>query len=305
MKDCQSIIEETYHSIKADNKGNVASYIPELSKVNASKFGVCLTTTQGKHFAFGDYKESFSIQSIAKVLSLSLAYNILGEQIFKRVDVEPSGTAFNSLSQLEAENGIPRNPLINSGAIVICDILCSELNDPKNELLEFIRLVANSKTIEYCPKIAKSEKETGFRNYALINYLKSFGNIKNNVETVIDLYFHLCSIKMNCVELSIAFGYLSNEGKQLSKAQKRILPVTKTKRINAIMNLCGFYDEAGEFAYRVGLPGKSGVGGGIAAILPENYSIAVWSPKLNDKGNSYRGMKFLELFTTKTEDTIF
>lgn len=304
MKNCQSIIEETYKIVEGENNGNIASYIPELLKVDSNKFGVCLTSKEGNQFAYGDYKESFSIQSIAKVLSLSLAYNLLGEQIFKRVGVEPSGAAFNSLSQLETENGIPRNPLINSGAIVICDILCSELKDPKKELLEFIRLVANSKTIEYSSKIAKSEKETGFRNYALINYLKSFGNIKNDIDTVIELYFHLCSIKMNCVELSIAFGYLSNKGKQLT-THKEILSKERTKRINAIMNLCGFYDEAGEFAYKVGLPGKSGVGGGIAAILPENYSIAVWSPKLNDKGNSYRGMKFLELFTSKTEGTIF
>lgn len=304
MKDCQSIIEETYHIVKGDNKGNVASYIPELSKIDANKFGVCLTTTEGKQFVYGDYQESFSIQSIAKVLSLSLAYTILGEQVFTRVGVEPSGAAFNSLSQLESENGIPRNPLINSGAIVICDILCSELKNPKKELLEFIRTIANSKTIEYCSIIAKSEKETGYRNYALINYLKSFGNIKNDVDTVIELYFHLCSIKMSCTELSITFGYLSNNGIQ-PIAHKKILSESGTKRINAIMNLCGFYDEAGEFAYKVGLPGKSGVGGGIAAILPGNYSIAIWSPKLNVKGNSYRGMKFLELFTSKTRDTIF
>jgi len=304
MKDCQNIIEEIYKVVKKDNKGNVASYIPELSKVDPNKFGVCLITTKGDQFVYGDFEESFSIQSIAKVLSLSLAYDLLGEQIFKRVDVEPSGAAFNSLSQLELENGIPRNPLINSGAIVICDILCSELKEPKKELLEFIRTVANSKTIEYSPKIAKSEKDTGFRNYALVNYLKSFGNIQNDVNDVIDLYFLLCSIKMNCIELSTTFSYLSNQGVQIN-THKRILSETKTKRINAIMNLCGFYDEAGEFAYKVGLPGKSGVGGGIAAVLPKNYAIAVWSPKLNNKGNSYRGMNFLEKFTSKTENTIF
>jgi glutaminase len=304
MKDCQHIIEEAYRMVSEDNKGRVASYIPELSKVDADKFGVCLMTPEGTQFSYGDFKESFSIQSIAKVLSLSLAYKLLGEKIFKRVGVEPSGTAFNSLSQLETENGIPRNPLINAGAIVICDMLCSELTDPKKDLLAFIRTITNSETIEYSPEIALSEKETGFRNYALINYLKSFGNIKNDVDTVIELYFHLCSIKMNCMELAITFGYLSNNGIQPT-TQKRILPESGAKRINAIMSLCGFYDEAGEFAYTVGLPGKSGVGGGIAAILPENYSIAVWSPKLNEKGNSYRGMKFLELFTTKTQDTIF
>jgi len=189
MKDCQHIIEEVYHLVKENNKGEVANYIPELGKVDSDKFGVCLTTKEGKVFTFGDYNESFSIQSIAKVFSLSLAYSIIGEKIWERIDVEPSGNAFNSLSQLELEKGIPRNPLINSGAIVICDILCSILENPKDELLKFIIKITNSNSIDYCPLIAKSEKETGFRNYALVNYIKSLGNIKNDINDVIELYF--------------------------------------------------------------------------------------------------------------------
>lgn len=303
--DCQKIIDKVYAEIKAgDNLGQVAAYIPELSKVDPEKFGICLTTIDGKQYSAGDAGETFSIQSIAKVLSLSLAFACVGEAIWKRVDVEPSGTAFNSLLQLESEGGIPRNPMINAGAIVVCDILCGFFENPKKELIEFIRRVAHQPAIEYAGDIASSEKLTGYRNFALINYLKSFGNIHHNIEQVIDLYFNLCSIKMSCAELSRTFLFLANNGVQHESGEV-ILDASKTKRINAVMQTCGFYDEAGEFAYRVGLPGKSGVGGGIAAILPNEYAIAVWSPRLNKKGNSYRGMKFLESFTTETESSIF
>lgn len=303
--DCQKIIDQIYAEVNTgDNLGEVARYIPELSKVDPGKLGVCLTTIDGQQFVAGDAYEPFSIQSIAKVLSLSLAFSCIGDPIWKRVDVEPSGTAFNSLLQLEAEGGIPRNPLINAGAIVVCDILCGFFEQPKQELIQFIRRAANRDSIDYAPDIAASERSTGFRNLALINYLRSFGNIHNDIEQVIDLYFNLCSIKMSCTELSRTFLFLANSGVQ-PQSNEELLDSSKAKRINAIMQTCGFYDEAGEFAYRVGLPGKSGVGGGIAALLPKEYTIAVWSPRLNKKGNSYRGMKFLERFTTETESSIF
>lgn len=302
---CQKIINEIYAEVKEEeNLGRVASYIPELGKVDPEQFGICLITVDGRQYNAGDFEVPFSIQSIAKVLSLSLASACIGESIWERVDVEPSGTAFNSLLQLESEGGIPRNPLINAGAIVVCDILCGFFTDPKKELIAFIRQAADNPDIDYCQTIAESEKSNGFRNLALINYLKSFGNIRNGIDQVIDLYFHLCSIKMTCVELAQTFLFLANNGVQPGSRQE-LLDASKTKRINAIMQTCGFYDEAGEFAYRVGLPGKSGVGGGIAAILPKEYAIAVWSPRLNKKGNSYRGMKLLELFTSKTESSIF
>ena len=255
-------------------------------------------------FHVGDAEEKFSIQSIAKVLSLSLAFKLLDDDLWKRVGVEPSGDPFNSLVQLEYEQGIPRNPLINAGAIVVCDVLCSYFEDPQTELLSFIRQISDNPHLEYDTVIAASEKSEGYRNFALVNYLKSLGNIQNEVNTVIDFYFHLCSIKMNCRELSQTFLFLANGGK-LSPYGTHILPHSKAKRINAIMSTCGFYDEAGEFAFKVGLPGKSGVGGGIAAVLPSEYSIAVWSPRLNPKGNSYRGMRFLEEFTTLSAESIF
>ena len=302
---CQNVIDETYnYLLSLENKGKVADYIPELGKVDPSYFGVCLTTNDGIQYTAGDASTLFSIQSIAKVLSLSFALSLGDTSIWQRIDVEPSGSAFNSLVQLETENGIPRNPLINAGAIVVCDILCSHLKKPKEELIAYIRDVANNSDIHYSETIAQSEKSNGYRNFALVNFMKSFGNIKNDVDQVIDLYFHLSSIEMSCCQLSKTYGYLANGGKQLG-TQKEILTLSQSKRVNAIMQTCGFYDEAGEFAYKVGLPGKSGVGGGIVAVLPNSYTISVWSPKLNERGNSYRGMKFLERFTDTTHETIF
>lgn len=289
---------------KEKDNGKVASYIPELGSIDPNKFGVHLTTIKDEHFYFGDSDEKFSIQSIAKVLALTLAYNLEDENLWKRVGVEPSGNSFNSLVQLEYDMGIPRNPLINAGALVICDVLVSHLKDPKKEFLAFVRKVSGIPDLDYCKRIAESEKATGFRNTALINLMKSFGNIKNEIDVVTDLYFNLCSIEMSCKELSRTFLFLADYG-ICPLTKETILNVSKSKRINAIMQLCGFYDEAGEFSFRVGLPGKSGVGGGIVAIHPNKYCIVVWSPRLNKKGNSNKGIKFLELFTTETKASIF
>lgn len=303
--DYQEIFREIVSGFTdADDRGDVAAYIPELGKIDPRKLGIHLTTVEQVHYSFGDSDEKFSIQSIAKVLSLTLALKILGKDIWTRVGVEPSGSAFNSLVQLEYEKGIPRNPFINAGAIVVCDILVSCLTDPKVELLEFIRETSGIPTIDYCSTVAESEKRMGFRNIALVNFMKDFGNIHNDADLVLDLYFHLCSIEMSCKELVQAFLFLAADG---------INPVTKTtvinsqrsKRINSLMQMCGFYDEAGEFAFRVGLPGKSGVGGGIVAVHPGKFCIAVWSPKLNENGNSHKGMKVLEEVTTKTKFSIF
>jgi len=200
--------------------------------------------------------------------------------------------------------GSQGNPLINSGALVISDVLVSHFKNPKKDFLNFVRTLSNNKTINYSSRIAESEKATSFRNAALINLMKSFGNIKNDITEVMDFYFYLCSLEMTCKELSETFLFLANYGKNPFTTE-RIISTSKSKRINAIMQLCGFYDEAGEFSFKVGLPGKSGVGGGIVAIHPGKYSIAVWSPELNEKGNSKKGFKFLELFTTETEASIF
>jgi len=299
------VFSKIYYQLEVSNDpGKVASYIPELRDVNPDKFGVHLTTIDDDHYDFGDSDEKFSIQSIAKVLALVLAYKLEDEKLWDRVGVEPSGTPFNSLVQLEYDLGIPRNPLINAGALVICDVLVSKFENPKQEFIQFVRKVSDNPDIEYCSRIANSEKLAGYRNAALINLIKSFGNIKNDIDVVLDFYFNLCSIEMSCKELSRTFLFLAAYG-VCPYTNETIISVSKSKRVNAIMQLCGFYDEAGEFSFKVGLPGKSGVGGGIVAIHPNKYCIAVWSPRLNKKGNSNMGMKFLELFTTEIQASIF
>ena len=301
----QEIINEIYTGINAkSNKGRIASYIPELKNVDSDNFGIHLVTIKNEEYGIGDRFTKFSVQSISKVLSLCMAYKIKGTEIWQRVGVEPSGTSFNSLIQLELNKGIPRNPFNNGGAMVIADILVSEFKNPEKEFLKFIRDINGNKNISYNLDVAKSEKKVGFRNIAICNFIKSFGNLNNSPDKVLDFYFTMCSLEMTCQELANTFLFLAYDGFKNEK-EKQILNLSKAKRINALMQTCGFYDESGEFSFTVGLPGKSGVGGGIIAIFPDKYSIAVWSPRLNTKGNSYRGMKFLEEFTTKTESSIF
>ncbi len=304
MIDFQHIIDTIAKEANtAEERGKVASYIPELSKVSAKKFGITLLDADGNSFSAGDSNERFSIQSISKVLALAKAFDLEGDHLWQRVGVEPSGDPFNHLSLLEMENGIPRNPLINAGAIVICDILVSKLNAPKQDFLTFVQQIADDPTITYDEAVAQSEKKTGFKNYAAAYLIKSYGNLTNDVETVLDLYFYMCSLTLSCEQLVKVFYIFMNHGKCLRN--QHYLNIYQIKRINAIMLTCGFYDEAGEFAFEVGLPGKSGVGGGIVALLPNEFCVATWSPGLNDKGNSKLGMRALEKLTTKTGLSIF
>lgn len=284
--------------------GKVADYIPALKRVDPRKFGIAICTLDGDVIQLGNSQEPFSIQSISKVFTLSMAFARHGDAIWKRVGKEPSGNAFNSLLQLEYEKGIPRNPFINAGALVITDMLVSDHNDPKGAFLDFMRRVSLNNSIGFDREVVASERDHGFRNAALVNFLKSLRNINNDVEVVLDNYFHHCALAMNCVDLARAMLYFANHG-ILPSTGERLLTVSRAKRLNSIMLTCGFYDQAGEFAFRVGLPGKSGVGGGIVAVIPGKLSLCVWSPELNAKGNSVVGMKTLELFTTKTGISIF
>jgi glutaminase len=284
-------------------EGRAADYIPELARVDPNKFGISLVFLDGRHYAFGDHAERFSIQSISKVFGVAAAFALEGEALWKRVGVEPAGARFNSLVQLEYENGIPRNPFINAGAIVVCDVLISRLRNPKSEMRAWARRMSGCPDLDYNPLVAASERETGFRNAALANFLKSFGNLHNEVDEVLDLYFHLCALELSCDELARSFLFFANHGQAPNLPP--ILTRSQTKRLNALMQTCGFYDEAGEFSFRVGLPGKSGVGGGIVAVHPQHYSVAVWSPRLNKKGNSVLGMHALELLTSKSGLSIF
>ncbi len=303
--DYQQILENIYNEIQPYAKeGKQADYIPELAKVNPDQFGMCIHSIYGETAAIESADTRFSIQSISKVFALAICLSIKGDSLWKRVGREPSGTSFNSLIQLEIEKGKPRNPFINAGAIVMADIILSHYEDAETEFLRFVRAVSNNQTINYNRQVATSERENGYLNAAIANLLKYHGTIENDIESVLHFYFMMCSIEMSCRELSLAFLAFANHRRKFDYAGIT-LTSSQVKRINAIMQTCGFYDEAGEFAYFVGLPGKSGVGGGIVAIYPLQYSVAVWSPRLNSKGNSVMGIKALELLTTETKESIF
>lgn len=302
--DYQKILADIYNEIQPfAGMGAQADYIPALAKVNPDQFGIALRTVAGESYEYQQADTRFSIQSISKVFAVAIALSLKGEELWTIVGKEPSGTAFNSLVQLEVEKGKPRNPFINAGAIVVADMLLSELKDPDAEFLGFIRALSGSETVSYNMEVAESEREKGYLNAAIANMLKYHGTIRNDIEDVLMFYFRMCSVEMSCVELAQAFLAFTNFapfdyfGFKLTSSQ--------IKRLNAVMQTCGFYDEAGEFSYLVGLPGKSGVGGGIVAVHPMRYSVAVWSPRLNSKGNSIMGMKALELLTTYTQESIF
>lgn len=284
--------------------GRQASYIPALARVNPDRFGICLLTTDGKEAELGDVGERFSIQSVTKVFSLAMALSFRGEALWRRVGKEPSGSAFNSLIQLELDHGIPRNPFINAGAIVVADVLLSELDDPEADYLDFIRRLSGDPTVDYDREVAASERSTGYLNAAIANMLKYYGNLNNDIEEVLHFYFLQCSVEMDCRQLARAFLPFADRHREFSFGNVS-LTYSQVKRINAIMQTCGFYNDAGEYSYLVGLPGKSGVGGGIAAVYPGRYAVATWSPRLNEKGNSVMGMKALELLTTYTHESIF
>lgn len=302
--DYQKILRDIYEEIQPfAGEGAQADYIPALAKVDPDQFGIAMKTIKGESFICQKAQTRFSIQSISKVFAVAMGLSLKGEALWKIVGKEPSGTAFNSLVQLEVEKGKPRNPFINAGALVVADLLMSELDDPDADFLAFIRALSGSDTIGYNMEVAESEREKGYLNAAIANMLKYHGTIKNDIEDVLMFYFRMCSVEMSCEELAQAFLAFTNFA-PFDHAGFKLTP-SQIKRLNAVMQTCGFYDEAGEFSYLVGLPGKSGVGGGIVAVHPMRYSVAVWSPRLNSKGNSILGMKALELLTTYTQESIF
>ena len=288
------------------DRGEVASYIPELARVDANAFGLIVIDAEGNVAAGGDCDTPFSIQSISKVFTLTLALGRVGDSLWRRVGREPSGSPFNSIVQLENERGIPRNPFINAGAIAVTDlILCGhQPREALGEILRFVRFVANDPSIAIDEAVAASEQRTGFRNIALANYMKSFNVLDNPVDFTLGVYFHHCAIAMTCRQLAMAGRFLVHLGRNPSTGLA-VVPPERARRINALMLTCGHYDGSGEFAYRVGLPGKSGVGGGILAIAPSIASIAVWSPGLDANGNSHLGRIALETLTRRMGWSIF
>lgn len=301
----QHILDTIYQEIQPLlSQGKVATYIPELSKVSPQKFGMAVVGLDGSSYFVGDAQQKFSSQSITKLFALALAFEREGNAIWQRVGREPSGNPFNSLSQLETERGIPRNPFINAGALVINDILAQRFVQADIAVLQFMRTLADEVKIDFDMEVALSEQRHAHRNSAIAHLMKDFGNLHNPVESVIASYCRQCSITMSCLELAKAGSFLANHG-TIPWSGQQILDSSSAKRLNAIMLTCGTYDVAGDFAFRVGLPAKSGVGGGILALVPGELAVCVWSPGLDAAGNSLAGVMALELFTTMTARSIF
>jgi glutaminase len=285
-------------------KGRVASYIPELAHVAPRQFGMAVVRLNGEVYSVGAAQQRFSIQSISKLFALVLALQAEGDALWQRVSREPSGTPFNSLVQLEHEAGKPRNPFINAGALVVTDILCTRYAVPENAVAEFLQKLSRSADVHYNRRVARSERGTADRNAAMAHFMKSFGNLRNPVEAVLDAYCRHCAIEMSCVELAIAATFLANRGR-IPWSGETVLSESLAKRVSALMLTCGTYDAAGDFAFRVGLPAKSGVGGGIVATIPGECGVCVWSPELDESGNSQAGSLALELLTTLTGRSVF
>ena len=303
----RSVVEEiAYEMRQRSDRGTVARYIPELARVDPQAFGLVVIDADGTIAAAGDSETPFSIQSVSKVFTLTLALGMVGDALWKRVGREPSGSPFNSIVQLEREQGVPRNPFINAGAIAVTDVILSghQPREALGEILRFMHALANDPTIAIDEAVAASEKRTGFRNVALANYMKSFGVVENPVDYTLGVYFHHCAISMSCRQLATAGRFLAHSGRNPATGLS-VIPPERARRINAVMLTCGHYDGSGEFAYRVGLPGKSGVGGGILAIAPGRASIAVWSPGLDESGNSHLGRIALESLTKRMGWSIF
>ena len=300
----QPLLEDIVATLRPElgRAGQVADYIPALAGVPAAQLGMALRTRDGEEAHAGDSTVPFSIQSIAKLFSLTLAMRGLGEALWERIGREPSGNPFNSLVQLESEQGLPRNPFINAGAIAVADRLVS-MFDAKAQLLDLLSGLCGE-AIHFDEEVALSEATTGYRNVALANFMKSFGRIDNDVGTVLDVYFHSCAIRMNCLQLARAAGFLCRDGVHPCTGGQ-VLTERQARRVNALMLTCGTYDAAGEFAFRIGLPCKSGVGGGIVAVVPDRLTLCVWSPALEPSGNSLLGMKALEMFSARTGLSIF
>jgi len=288
------------------DRGKVADYIPQLAHVDPNQFGIAVATPDGQVYVAGDASTLFSIQSISKVFTLTIGLGKLGDAIWNHVGREPSGDPFNSITVLEFESGRPRNPFINAGAIAVVDAIMMghEPKETLGEILRFVHFIADDDSIRFDHKVAASEMDHRDRNAALAHFMKSFGHIKHDVDKVLGVYFHQCAIAMSCEQLARAGLFLVSNGVN-QHTGIRVINAQQSRRINSLMMMCGHYDGAGEFAYRVGLPGKSGVGGGILTIAPGKGSIAVWSPGLDHVGNSKLGSKALELLVQKTGWSVF
>ena len=284
-------------------RGRLAEYIPSLAAVDPHQFGMAIASCDGEVHVIGDADVPFSVQSITKVFTLALVIANEGEDVWRRVGREPSGNPFNSFLQLDQEGGRPRNPFINAGALVVTDRLQSLTGDATGTMLDLMRKESGRADVASDPEVARSELEAGHRTFALAHLLASYGNLERPVDEVIGQYVAQCAVSMTCRELALAGLFLARDG--VTSDGTQLLDPRQTKRINAVMLTCGTYDSAGEFAYRVGLPAKSGVGGGILSVIPDRGVACVWSPTLGPTGSSAAGLAALDAFTTYSDWTVF
>jgi len=300
----QPVLERIATEIaQTPGRGRPADYIPALAACDPRSFGMAVAELDGTVYGVGDWRQPFSTQSITKVFTLALDLAREGDELWEHVGREPSGNPFNSLVQLEYENGIPRNPFINAGALVVTDRLQTQTGDAAATLLDFLRAESGNSALTFDKGVAASEAAHGDRNAALGHFMASYGNIDNPVPVLLDQYFRQCSIEASCADLALATGFLARHG--IRADGSRLLTRSQAKQVNAVLLTCGTYDAAGDFAYRVGLPGKSGVGGGIIAVVPGRCTLCVWSPGLDQRGNSVAGVAALDRFTTLTGLSVF
>ncbi|QIB48172.1 glutaminase [Streptomyces aureoverticillatus] len=304
LKSLQPVLDRIATEVQAlPGRGRPADYIPALASADPRRFGMAVADLDGTVYGVGDWQQPFSTQSITKAFTLALELSLDGDLLWEHVGREPSGNPFNSLVQLEYENGIPRNPFINAGALVVTDRLHTLTGDAAGTLLDFLRAESGNQGLTFDEGVADSERAHGDRNAALSHFMASYGNITNPVPTLLDQYFRQCSIEASCADLALAAGFLARHG--IRADGSTLLTRSQAKQVNAVMLTCGTYDAAGDFAHRVGLPGKSGVGGGIIAVVPGRCTVCVWSPGLDQRGNSVAGVAALDRFTTLTGLSIF
>ncbi len=287
----QDILDEIAAEVRPlAAEGKVAEYIPALARVPADRFALVVRTVDGQEFATGDADVPFSIQSISKLFSLALAMETVGDALWDRVGREPSGMRFNSLIQLETEKGRPRNPFINAGAISTTDVLLTKFPEWPDALVGEIRSLSGNGQLKVDEEVFNSEKATGDLNRAMAYVLKAHKTLSGDPIAVTDAYFRACSIAASARDLARAAIFLAapQDGPGLCAAGLH------AQRIRAVMRTCGLYDQSGEFAFRIGLPGKSGVGGGILVVQPGAFTACAWSPPLDRFGNSVAGQAALE-----------
>jgi glutaminase len=288
MQDLLDRIAADVRPFAAD--GRVADYIPALARVDPGLFALAVVTAEGAEWTSGEARRPFSIQSISKLFTLALAMEWVGNELWHRVRREPSGMRFNSLIQLETEDGIPRNPFINAGAIVVTDALLHHRPTLDTSFRTQMRLMAGNPALNYDEAVYRSEMAHGDLNRAIAYYLRAKGNLREDPGLVTNVYFRACSMAMSALDLARAAMFLvAPQAGEAACAGARNAP-----QLHALMPTCGLYDQSGEFAWRVGLPGKSGVGGGVLAVNPGEWAACAWSPPLDRYGNSVAGQAALE-----------